>query len=265
MMFENSKKNVFFEASMCGFFYVKNWTKYHEKLSLLDFFSKKKENQEYFPQSLRLQTDEKRFPHWKNFSLFLLPNPLSKNSTLLTPNLSQFSKQGLEKLPQKNNRESREHVLGVRGLRFQIWNLRTRVEKTDLKLALFLVLIPFKNFKKKFLLTFFSFLLQKWWDFKRFYFFLYHELFVFIQKTFSFRGQHSEDWNRKFFQEKILQRKPFPKFFEFKDCQNFNSKPRKTNWKTSQCKIFLDILSLLCTQKFLKREGGLRRVIFILS
>ena len=59
-----------------------------------------------------------------------------KSLTLFTPNTSQFSKQHLEKLPQKNNVDGKEHVLGVRGLEFRVesWifgirNLGIRVEK----------------------------------------------------------------------------------------------------------------------------------------
>jgi len=44
-----------------------------------------------------------------------------KNSTLLTPNTSQFSKQGLEKFSLKNNVYSRGHVLEMRRLGLENW------------------------------------------------------------------------------------------------------------------------------------------------
>jgi len=47
-------------------------------------------------------------------SLLLMTIPFSKNSILLTPNISQLANQDLEKLPRKNKKDSREHVLGAR-------------------------------------------------------------------------------------------------------------------------------------------------------
>jgi len=47
----------------------------------------------------------------KYFSLLLITNPLSKNLTPLTPSISQFSKQDIEKLPLKNKIDSRERAL----------------------------------------------------------------------------------------------------------------------------------------------------------
>jgi len=43
-----------------------------------------------------------------------------KNSTFLTPNISHFSKQDLEKPQLKRKIDSREHILGMRRLRFEV-------------------------------------------------------------------------------------------------------------------------------------------------
>jgi len=48
---------------------------------------------------------------------------IEKNLILLDPNIPQFSKQDLERIPLKNNIDSREHVLGVKVgfLGLEIW------------------------------------------------------------------------------------------------------------------------------------------------